>query len=118
MTRAAGPHTVPMNLPLVVLLCIIPAVAFWISARGAAENAAAHGRMACQHANVQWLDQSVHQVRLRLKRDARGKLCWERQFRFEYSSGGEDRRAGLVTMLGGTLNGLAGPMPAAAESVH
>ena len=75
-----------MDLPLIVLLCIIPAVAFWISARTAAENATIHGRRACQHAGVQWLDQSVHQVRIRLSRNAEGRLCWERQYRFEYSS--------------------------------
>lgn len=108
-----------MDLPLIVLLCIIPAVAFWISARTAAENATIHGRRACQHAGVQWLDQSVHQVRIRLSRNAEGRLCWERQYRFEYSSAGEDRHAGLITMLGGELGGLAGPMPKAEpESLH
>ena len=106
-----------MNLPLLVLLCIIPAVAFWMSGRAAAENATGHGRLACQHAGVQWLDQSVHQVRIRLKRNAGGRLCWERQYRFEYSNGGDDRHAGLVTMLGGELSGLVGPMPDA-ETVH
>lgn len=100
-----------MSVPLILLLLIIPAFAFWISGRAAAEQATLHGRQACQHAGVQWLDQSVHQVRLRLKRNATGRLCWERQYRFEYSNGGEDRHAGLVTMLGGALSGLAGPMP-------
>lgn len=107
-----------MNLPLIILLCIIPAVAFWISGRAAAESAAIHGRRACEHAGVQWLDQSVHQVRLRLKRNAAGRLCWERQYRFEYSNGGEDRRAGLVTILGGALSSLAGPMPPKLEVVN
>jgi hypothetical protein len=107
-----------MSLPLILLLCIIPAAAFWISGRAAAENATLHGREACQHAGVQWLDQSVHQVRLRLRRNARGHLCWERQYRFEYSDGGEDRHAGLVTMLGGHLSSLAGPMPRTAVTIH
>lgn len=106
-----------MSLPLLVLLCIIPAAAFWVSGRAAAESAAIHGRQACQHAGVQWLDQSVHQVRLRLKRSAEGRLCWERQYRFEYSDGDHDRHAGLVTMMGGALAGLVGPMPAA-KTVH
>ena len=107
-----------MNLPLIILLCLIPAAAFWISGRAAAERAAIHGRRACEHAGVQWLDQSVHQVRLRLKRNAAGRLCWERLYRFEYSNGGDDRHAGLVTMLGGALSSLAGPMPRTFESIN
>ena len=99
-----------MSLPLVLLLLIVPAIAFWISGREAAETATVHGRRACEHAGVQWLDQSVHQVRVRLRRDGRGRLRWERQFRFEYSYGGDDRHAGLVTMLGGALAGMVGPM--------
>ncbi len=100
-----------MSLSLVLLLCILAFAAFWLSGRAAAEAAAHHGRQACQHAGVQWLDQSVHQVRLRLGRDARGHLCWERQFRFEYSDGGENRHAGLITLTGSTLSALVGPMP-------
>ena len=107
-----------MNLPLILLLCIIPAALFWISGRAAAENATLHSRQACKHAGVQWLDQSVHQVRLRLKRNPEGRLCWERQYRFEYSNGGDDRHAGLVTMLGGALSSLAGPMPRTFETIN
>ncbi|MFA6986760.1 MAG: DUF3301 domain-containing protein [Arenimonas sp.] len=107
-----------MSLPTILLLCIIPAFAFWISGRAAAEKAALHSRQACQHAGVQWLDQSVHQVRLRLKRNGAGRLCWERQYRFEYSSGGDDRHAGLVTMLGGAMSGLVGPMPQTIQTIN
>lgn len=107
-----------MSLTLLVLLSIIPAVAFWVSGRIAAERATLRGRMACQQAGVQWLDQSVHQVRIRVRRNPAGRLCWERQFRFEYSNGGDDRHAGLITMLGDRVSGLAGPMPAAVESIH
>jgi hypothetical protein len=107
-----------MSLPLILLLCLVPAIAFWVSGRFAAELAATHGRRACEHAGVQWLDQSVHQVRIRLKRNAKGQLRWERQYRFEYSNGGDDRRAGLVTILGGSLSGLAGPMPPTLQVVN
>lgn len=106
-----------MSLPLILLLSIIPAAAFWMSGRAAAESATGFGRQACQQAGVQWLDQSVHQVRIRLKRNPEGRLCWERQYRFEYSSGGDDRHAGLVTMLGSALSALVGPMPVV-ETMH
>ncbi len=107
-----------MSLTLLLLLSLIPAVAFWISARLAAEKATAEGRAACAHAGVQWLDQSVHQVRIRLRRDPRGRLCWERQFRFEYSNGGDDRHAGLITMLGSRVGALLGPMSRTPETIN
>ncbi len=105
-------------MPLILLLLAFPVVLFWSSGRDAAERATEHGRRACENAGVQWLDQSVHQVRLRLRRNAAGRLHWERQYRFEYSTGGQDRHAGLITMLGTTLSGLVGPMPVVAETVH
>ncbi len=112
------PHTRGMSISLFVLLALAAAVTFWFSGRAAAENAAVHGRQACKHAGVQWLDQSVHQVRLRLGRDARGSLRWQRQYRFEYSDGGQDRHAGLITMLGSDLESLVGPMPRTVETIN
>ena len=99
---------------LFLFLAIFPIVAWWTAARRAAELATLHGRRACERAGVQWLDQSVPLVRQRLARGPNGRLGWERQFRFEYSTGGEDRHTGLVTLHGATLVGVLGPMPAAA----
>ena len=106
-----------MELSLFLLLAGFPLVAFWSAGRAAAEAAVFHGRRACERAGVQWLDQSVPLVRLRLRRGPSGRLGWERQFRFEYSSGGEDRHAGLVTLHGDALVGLVGPMPAAVATI-
>ncbi|WP_162140744.1 DUF3301 domain-containing protein [Arenimonas oryziterrae] len=102
---------------MILLMLAAPAIAYWSAGRAAAELAVHHGRRACYHAGVQWLDQSVHLVKVRLRRSESGWLGWERHFRFEYSSGGEDRRAGLVIMHGRALAGLVGPMPEEA-SVH
>ena len=107
-----------MTLLMCFLLLVPPFVLFWSSSRAAAERAIVYGRQACQRAGVQWLDQSVHQIRLRLRRDSQGRLRWERQFRFEYSTGGEDRHAGLITLHGILLTALVGPMPAAAETLN
>ena len=105
-----------MSFPLIVLLLIGAGAAFWFSSRAAAEAAVTYGRQACKHAGVQWLDQSVHQVRLRLARDSTGQLRWERQYRFEYSNAGDDRHAGLITLRGTALAALVGPMPATPAS--
>lgn len=100
-----------MGITLFVLAALVAIIVFWFSGRAAAERAIEHGRRACKHAGVQWLDQSVHQVRVRLGRNHEGRLRLERQFRFEYSDGGQDRHAGLITMLGADLASLVGPMP-------
>jgi len=108
-----------MTLLLCLLILALPGVLFWSANRAAAEQAIILGRQACQRAGVQWLDQSAHQVRLRLRRNALGRLTWERQFRFEYSTAGQDRHAGLITMQGRQVVALVGPMPAPApESIH
>ena len=104
-----------MSLSLIVFAVLVAGIVFWFDGRAAAERAVEHGRRACRHAGVQWLDQSVHQVRLRVARDHDGRLRLERQFRFEYSDGGQDRHAGLITMLGSQLASLVGPMPRLAE---
>lgn len=97
-------------------LLAIPAFAFWSAGRDAAERAIEYGRQSCQRAGVQWLDQSAHLVRLRLARNAEGRLRWERQFRFEYSVAGIDRSAGLVTLIGRDMVSLVGPMPAETQN--
>lgn len=95
---------------VLLMMLAIPALAFWSAGRDAAERAVDYGRASCQRAGVQWLDQSVHLVRLRPRRKASGWLGWERQFRYEYSTDGLDRHAGLVTMMGRELVALVGPM--------
>ena len=100
-----------MLTELLLLLAAIAGAAFWFAGRRAAEMATIVGRQACSRAGVQWLDQSVPLVRQRLARGPDGRLGWERQFRFEYSTGGEDRSTGLVTLHGSTLVGVLGPMP-------
>lgn len=100
-----------MTTTLFVLIAAAIGLAFWSAGRAAAETAAIHGRRACEAAGVQWLDQSVHLLSMRLRRDSNGRLGWERQFQFEYSAGGDDRQAGRLTLLGTRLVSLVGPMP-------
>lgn len=96
---------------LIFLLLAIALVSWWFAGRAAAETATWLGRQACERAGVQWLDHSVHLVGMRLARGPDGWLGLERQYRFEYSSGGEDRRAGRIVLHGRRLLALAGPMP-------
>lgn len=56
--------------------------------------------------DFQLLDQSVHIQRLSLSRDANGRWRVWRQYRFDYSFDGVERRQGHVIMLGRTLQAL------------
>jgi len=85
------------------------ALAWWNAARAANERAVALGRAACERAGVIWIDQTVHATGLRLYRRENGRLGVERQFRFEYSWGGDDRHTGQLILRGERLVSLVGP---------
>ncbi len=93
-------------------------LAWWSTARAAAERAERLGRDACRAADVQWLDQSVHADGWRLRRRHDGKLGLERRFRFEYSHDGHDRHVGRLVLHGEELVAFSGPSKAAQALVH
>ena len=110
-------------MPSLILLMIAGAAAyaFWNASRAAAERAGVLGQRACQAANVQWLDQSVHASGLKLCRLENGWLGFERTFRFEYSYNGDDRHTGQLVLRGDTLvafNGPATSRPVALRGGH
>ena len=74
-------------MPTLLILLIVGGAGFFFftAARAAAERATEVGHDACQAAGVQWLDQSVHAIGMRLRRKDDGWLGLERSFRFEYS---------------------------------
>ena len=59
-------------------------------------------------AGVQWLDQTVHAIGLRLRRGEDGRLGLERTFRFDYSHDGSDRHVGRLVLRGDRLVRSAG----------
>ncbi|MFC0678890.1 DUF3301 domain-containing protein [Lysobacter korlensis] len=99
-------------MPTLVLLMILGALAFgyWSAGRAAAERAEALGRNACHAAGVQWLDQSVHEIRVRVCRRENGWLGLERTFRFDYSLNGDDRHSGRLVLRDGRLVSFTGPV--------
>jgi hypothetical protein len=94
------------------------AVSFWSAGRAAAERAEALGRDACRVAGVQWLDQSVHAIGLRLCRHDNGWLGLERTFRFDYSIDGEDRHVGRMVLRGVRLVAFSGPVTPVTARLH
>ena len=99
-------------MPTLIVMMILCAavVAFWNAGRAAAERAKVAGRDACRAAGVQWLDESVHAVALRLYRRDDGWLGLERAFRFHYSRDGVERHAGTLVLRGDRLVGFSGPV--------
>jgi hypothetical protein len=63
--------------------------------------------------DFQLLDQSVHIRRLSLSRDRSGRWRIWRQYRFDYSYDGVERRQGFVIMLGKQLQAVVVSEPSA-----
>lgn len=84
---------------------------FWSAQRAAHEAARFHGKRICESADVQWLDQSVQLIGMRLRRRPDGWISLERDYRFEYSRDGESRSSGRLTLLGRQLQTSLGPEP-------
>jgi len=100
-----------MTTALVFLLIAFPLALFWTSSRAAAEQAGAFGRQLCMRTGVQWLDQSVHQVKLGWQRDDNGRLRFKRTYQFEYSHDGDDRHVASITLLGRKAVSWIEPVP-------
>jgi hypothetical protein len=99
-----------MTTALWVLLIAFPLALFWTSSRAASERATHIGKQLCLKANVQWLDQSVHQIKLSIQRNEKGHIQWLRVYRYEYSYGQEDRYSATITLLGQKAIGWIDPI--------
>ena len=94
-----------------LLLALFSALAwYWYPGLHAREQAVAASRRACADAGLQFLDDSVALRRLRLARNDAGQVQFQRDFHFEFSDTGDNRRPGVVRMLGervewGSLDG-------------
>jgi hypothetical protein len=72
---------------------------FWFDSIGAKEKARSTCREYCKKGNVQFLDDTVALSKLRLRRNRLGRLNVYREFKFEFSSNGDDRYNGKVALL-------------------
>ncbi len=79
---------------------------YFLAAIRIRELALQHVGRASQRDDFQLLDQSVHIQRLSLSRDPLGRWRVWRQYRFDYSFDGVQRRQGHVIMLGKKLQAV------------
>jgi len=73
---------------------------YWYAGMQVRELAATAGQRACVAARVQFLDDSVALTHLRFARDGAGQLVFQRDYRFEFSDTGDNRRPAMVRMRG------------------
>jgi hypothetical protein len=90
------------------LLSIAAVAVWWYHALRLRERAIAHARQLCERHGLQLLDDSVALHRLRM-RWRHGGLRVTREYRFDTSLGGNDRRAASITLLGDRIVGASVP---------
>ena len=84
------------------------ALAAWLYYDGmrVRERALGVGRDYCRNVGLQLLDETVSRQRIALARDHTGQLRIRRSFGFEFTSDGERRYRGEITMLGMRVQGV------------
>ena len=87
-------------LDLLTLLLIAGAAWLWLDSLTAREIAVSASKAACDSEDLLLLDDTVAIQRLGLGRDGESALRIRRQYVFEYSDTGNDRRTGSLVMLG------------------
>jgi Protein of unknown function (DUF3301) len=90
----------------VALVLVVAGTLLWIDSLRAREKAVAAGRAACERYGVQFLDETVAFARLRLARNAAGRLRLQRRYVFEFSDTGNNRRGGSIVVLGAEIDDL------------
>jgi hypothetical protein len=85
----------------IILLGLFGAVGwYWYVGMQVREQAIAAGRRSCNESALQFLDESVALSRIRFARNGSGQLQFLRDYRFEFSDTGNNRRPGVIRMLG------------------
>ena len=98
-----------MNFTLGEILAVLLVGAlslYFFSAIRIRELAVQAVAQASRRDDFQLLDQSVHINRISLSRDGAGRWRVWRQYRFDYSHDGVERRQGFVIMLGKRLQAV------------
>lgn len=79
---------------------------YWWDSMRAKEIARIAGKTACDKIDVQFLDDTVARNKIWLKRNTRGHLIFYRSFNFEFSSLGDQRYFGSITLAGKYIDNI------------
>jgi uncharacterized protein DUF3301 len=103
---------------ILVLFIFGAACLFFLEAIRVRELATQAVVRAGERDDFQLLDQNVHVQRMSLSRNERGNWAIWRQYRFDYSYDGVNRRQGHVIMLGKKLQALVVSEPDRGPTLH
>ena len=78
----------------------------WLENQGVRDRAIVIAKDFCAKENVQFLDDAMASVSIRLRRDVRGRWAIARTYQFEFSDTGDNRLKGAIIMLGKQLETL------------
>lgn len=95
-----------MNDSLVIFLVLGIAGWLWWDSRGVAEKAIHHAKMRCEWARVTLLNDTVAWRKVRLGRNAHGRVTLQRTYTFEFTSDSSQRYQGEIVMLGHRLKSI------------
>ena len=85
------------------IACVCVMVGMWWKAYQAKERALAAVKYRCKLLDLQFLDQNVALVKVKLKRGEWGTVQLWRKYSFEFSSTGDERYQGDVVLLGAKI---------------
>lgn len=89
------------------MVAVLGALAwFWLDSLKTREIAITAAKRACDADAVQLLDDTVAMASIRLARNSQGQVSLRRFYRFEFSDTGDNRRVGMVLMLGSMVENI------------
>jgi hypothetical protein len=94
------------TMSLIYMMLLAALGWFWLSSIRVLEVARNAAKQACSKADVQFLDDTVASIGIRVVRNTSGRRVFQRTYRFEYSETGNDRIEGKVVMLGETVESV------------
>jgi len=90
-----------MQLTELLIIFSLPLVAwFWIDSTKVIESARIVAAKMCKNNNVQFLDDSVHQIKFSLGKNSYGQLKILRKYEFEFTNNEHQRYKGQLVFVG------------------
>ncbi len=87
-------------LNYIIFLIIVAIVWYWWSSISAYEVAYKEAKIACQRMSLQFLDDTLDVIKFRLCRHPKGYMQICRVYEFEFSSDGNSRYKGFISLSG------------------
>ena len=87
-------------IELLSIISLLSGIWYWLDGMRTKELATAAGARLCKAHDVYFLDETVVQTRVRLRRNPAGRIVIFREYRFEFTSDGAHRYRGKITFLG------------------